>query len=307
MDERGRTILRAWRRRADGSDSHGAGRGFTLIELLAVIAVIGVLLSILLPAAGYARKCALMSGEMSAGRQLIAAHQMYTGEHANFVMPGFPSNAMIAGGQVVVKDDAGERIISPGVVARRYPWRLLPYLEYDLGILYRDRKAIDEQLAGLDRRYAVSIAPRMGLNQTFIGGSSDTDGTGYAFGSATADRLVRTRWGSQWYLRRDSEAKRPTELIVFATSSEATQVGSATLDGHYRVTPPYFTARRWTTTPPSQGATAAQTGSVSFRYHDKAAAAMLDGSARGMTWDEIQDMRHWSNQASARDWTLPSL
>lgn len=288
------------------TDSRHATCGFTLIELLVVIAVIAVLLGILLPTLGYARRCVLMSGEMSAGRQLIAAHAMYANESDSFVMPGYPSNGMVSSGQVIARDDTGERITTP-VIARRYPWRLMPYLEYQLGILYRSREAIDEQLSGVNRQYAVSLAPRMGLNQTFVGGSSDTDGTGLAFGSPAAEALVRRRWGSSWYVRKTSDAPRPSELIVFATASEVTDVSGVKVDGNYRVTPPYFTARRWTTTPPDQGSTASQTGSVSFQYHNKAAAAFMDGSARGLDWNEMQDMRHWSPQATGREWVLPRL
>jgi prepilin-type N-terminal cleavage/methylation domain-containing protein/prepilin-type processing-associated H-X9-DG protein len=69
------------------SPKHSAPkRAFTLIELLAVIAVIGILAAILIPAIGSVRKSAAATKTASNLRQIGAGVQMYANEH-NFMFP----------------------------------------------------------------------------------------------------------------------------------------------------------------------------------------------------------------------------
>lgn len=56
-------------------------RAFTLLELLASIAVIGVLLSILLPTLSGARSAARFTGALANSRTMIQALTMYTADH----------------------------------------------------------------------------------------------------------------------------------------------------------------------------------------------------------------------------------
>ena len=42
-------------------------------------------------------------------------------------------------------------------------------------------------------------------------------------------------------------------------------------------------------------------GFVHLRHDGKAVTAMLDGSVRTMSEEELRDMRHWSNQAIRYD------
>lgn len=288
----------------------GRSRAFTLVEVLVVIAIISVLMAVLLPALSKARECAYLTGELTAGRELGQAHRMYAGDYNSYYMAGFASATMVAQRAVIAKDQKGD--VLTGLPAQRYPWRLLPYFEYDLASWYRNRDAIEKALNvtgdfnSEQYHYAVSVAPRMGLNQTFIGGSADTDGGGYAFNPAYQAQ-TSAAWGNNWYCKRVSDLNRAAEIIIFATSFGSDPVGKVTLDGLYRISPPYFLARKWTTNRPDSTTAPGQIGGVSFRYSGRAAASMGDGHCETYNWDEMQDMRHWSPQANAPDWKLKPL
>lgn len=61
---------------------------FTLIELLVVVAIIGVLLGVLLPSLGRARRAALATECASNIRQLQLASDLYASDHDERFMPG---------------------------------------------------------------------------------------------------------------------------------------------------------------------------------------------------------------------------
>lgn len=299
MNRNASTSLPAWATRTT------ARVGFTVIELLVTIAIIGVLLAILLPALSKARQCALITGELSSARQWAAAQQMYSNDFKGAAIPGYVSPQMVANHEVNAKDDRGRPIGAPQ--AQRYPWRLLPYVDYTLGILYRESDVIAElPRDDFSFHYAVSLGPRMGINAAFVGGSADSI-TGYAFhASPTIRDRARVRWGPRWYVSKISDASRPADLISFA-SAWGQRWNSIDLDGNYILQPPSFTRRLWSTTAPNSTSTPESSGNLTFRFAGRTVAAMLDGHAQSLNWTEANDMRRWSPQATSEDWKLPPL
>lgn len=278
---------------------HDHTRGFTLIEMLVVIAIIAVLISILLPALSHAKQCAVITGELSAGRQFIQAHTMYSNDFDDRLLPGFASGSMIRRGDVVARDMNGKRL--EGETARRYPWRLLPYVNYNLGILYRDRARIEEfQDRTDDFHYAVSIAPRMGLNHQFVGGSGDAA----LHDSPRTRKAYDDLYGKNWCIKRVSQARQPSLQLVFASADADDPQGGIPLDGFFRIDPPNFPNRMWQTDKPNETTPYGQVGFVTFRFLGKAVTSMLDGHAETLNWEEMQDMRRWAPRATSPNWPI---
>jgi prepilin-type N-terminal cleavage/methylation domain-containing protein len=73
--------------------------GFTLIELLVVIAIIALLISILLPALGYARQTAKNTVDCSNIRQMAMAMTLYANDYKDVLPPG---DAPSSGGTTLV-------------------------------------------------------------------------------------------------------------------------------------------------------------------------------------------------------------
>jgi prepilin-type N-terminal cleavage/methylation domain-containing protein/prepilin-type processing-associated H-X9-DG protein len=65
-----------------------AGRGFTLIELLVVVAVVALLIGILLPALGHARRTAVAAVCLANVRTLQIAQELFANEHKGALVDG---------------------------------------------------------------------------------------------------------------------------------------------------------------------------------------------------------------------------
>ncbi len=271
-----------------------------------MIAIVGVLISILLPALGDVRLAGKQTRELAAARQLMTAMLAYADDNRGRVPVGYAPKAMV-NGPMVVRNEEGERL--HGEVAQRYPWRLAPTLGFNFRGLYGDDRLLtairqnesEFSKYGVNYDYIVSLFPSLGMNAAFVGGNDKLQ---------EFDPLFRKSFG-RVYIERVDEAVRPTELMAFVSARCELQTlapGLGAPEGFFRVDPPYFApgqGRRWEAAyDPRSQAPGANSGYVSLRYKGRAVAAMLDGHAAMMTWDQLGDMRRWADSADRPDWTI---
>jgi prepilin-type N-terminal cleavage/methylation domain-containing protein len=295
------------------------GCGFTLIELLVVIGIIALLIGILAPALSAARQSANQTREFGALRQLGIAYAAYAQDHGGRVLPGY-LRASWSDGTVPNRtfpvwdhpDDPRDESRLMGSVIRRYPWRIMPYVNYAWDALILDKRRLAEIRAlpsspsGEDGfQFALAQNPSFGLNTAYVGGDAHR-------GAFYRPSLIR--WGA-YYVKRVDQPFFPDQLIVFATArgDRAGSRGYEVASGYHRIEGPWHPTDTNNTVPSFEPWTApggaydsAQPslayGHVDCRFGKKAATSMFDGHVSRLSLEDAYDMRRWSNQATSADW-----
>ncbi len=290
---------------------------FTLIELLVVISVIGLLISIALPALGRARRTAAQAHESSALRQVGIAYTVYAQDNRAGLLPGYARSEWVAQGappaqqlQAYSSDSSAQSRLY-GSVARRYTWRLAPYLGYALDGIVLDKRLRAEFRALPDSpetregfQWAFGTSPSFGINSTFVGGDARRGG----FFPPSL-----WQWG-KYYVTRLDEPQRPDRLLIFASSRGYHPIDGATvIPGRHRIEGPWqashvtnqvptFTPWEAPAGPFDPGRTPRTYGHLDFRHFKKALVTTFDGHVAALGLDEIKDMQRWSNQAVSPGW-----
>lgn len=239
--------------------------GFTLIELLVVVSIIALLLAMLAPLLVSAKQYARMTKEMAAGRAAATGWHQYAADHNDRLLEGVASPS-----GTVAYDQEGRTLGGP--IASRYPWRLAPYLEHQLGgtLLVNDREAVWESGPGEDPlgwAYGVSVMPSFGINAIEVGGH-------YLHPGEAVKKMPGVR--------------HPSDLIVFASARFYVGFGQPT--------PGYFEVRQPIVNEYNPTASAHEFGFVDPRWWDQAVTVQADASVDVLDAKQLTQSHRWINQ-----------
>ena len=239
-----------------------SARGFSLIELLVVVAIVAILAGLAM--VGYSKyvESAKRGKEMHAARVLMAGFHAFAADNAGRIIKAMDNNP----GRVL--DNKGKPVMSHA--AKRWPWRLAPYFDYDVdALLVNNQEAapIKDPMYS----YLVTVFTTLGMNGTFVGGK---------YGTGLAPDHPRNNKGN-FCVTSIAQPHKPSQLIVFA----AAKMDGAPAAGCFDVCAPGYGA----------------TGEVDFKYGNKAVVAYFDGHVEMNTPEQLKDMRRWSNLAAVQD------
>jgi len=273
-----------------------------MVEILAVATIALILVGVLLNAYQSMVDKSAMVREVGAARNLIAAHLNYSAENNGAILPG---QKEVAG----TLDRNGNELKM--FMSKRWVLRLAPYFDYQFpGTVvvnetlreYREMSG-KKPIQGLEADvYVASIGPSLGMNSTFVGGNYNAI-LDEAF--STDPTVASESVYGKFYVSHISQVAVPSKMIVFASARYRDANNNRTGNEHI-FAPRISGDLRWNSSFDPAGNSAAS-GHVDARWEGKAVAAQMDGSVALLNFQELQDMRRWSNQAAEADdpnWTL---
>ena len=152
-------------------------RGFTIVEILCVIGVIAVLLGILLVGLQSASRMTNNVRSMNRLKQLHLGWTTYSNAYNDRLLPGYLSTGVQDRWRVRYQDPDGDRLNAADCTT--YPWRLLPYLDFELDPMYGYRNDLDSIQNSYgnenDPNHAATVqlmsqVPAFGYNAYYVGG-----------------------------------------------------------------------------------------------------------------------------------------
>ena len=279
----------------------GRRRAFTLVELLVVIGIIALLIAMLLPALGAARRSAREVKSLTGLRDMMLGYAMYHQEHRGAVMFGYPPSTV--NGRPLTVDDPATGLTFGYPVSDRYPWRLLKYVGnvWEIVNSHGDvppaPERTDPPSVAFMKAYTLSINPTYGINVVYVGGQQGPIYQGFAGPNGDSPNT------GKHVVFRATEVKRPTELIVFA-DCKALNAGGAGQSGLHYLTPPRANGQNWRVV--NGQIESLRPGMVQGIprgwYSARVMVAFFDGHVEAKLPGDLEDMRLWANRADRADY-----
>ncbi len=284
--------------------------GFTIIELIVVVAIIGVLIAILVPALSGTRMRANKLSELNLLSQVGKAWTMYIGDHQDKVLPGFLSTE-VQDYKELAWAFPDESLVPPAPsytdempnYAGPWTFRLLDYFDYDWRsiLFYRDT---DEWVSRDLREYAdiVATQPAFGYNGYYIGGWQTMDAhTGRPF--TTFQSVVLTNGERMNVVAKSaSSIPRADQTIIFCSSFYARPGMYYQLDddtpGSFLATPSVLArVPKWVVQPGNEIESRFDSFAPLGRFTGMPAVGFADGSVEAVDIEQLLDQQLWIPKA----------
>ena len=246
--------------------------GFTLIELLVVIAIIALLIGILLPALGTARKHSKSLYEQAVLKQQQTAYSAYLADFKDMCVPAAPHWNWVHAAQyhqMKPADLFDEGKLMTDQICKIWTFHFTTVTNYALNALQLDKSTYAEFMSRShaptprpdrgpnqqDYEYTTHAAafgfhPSFGMNGVYVGGAYTHGGIQNVSASGVEGAQPISMGGTFW-VRNAAQVDKTNKLIVFAAarggdvrdgaywSWGATQPNSGTIrPGYWLVEPP---------------------------------------------------------------------
>ena len=292
--------------------------GFSLVELMVVVAVVGVLAAIVVPAASSLQRAANTTTECSAARRTVQAWRGWSLDHDGTLL-----SSQIDSGTELGPNDAPTHYMGaaiPDIARRRWLWRLYDYFDDPIHTIWAGHQQAwwDSIMDGAgdmsSKVYAATLHPLLGLNGEWLGSRQSNDSDTWAL---TQFLQSQDELATPLYTQTLSQLRRPADLVLFASARGAdAATGSQPIEGWWRIEPPYRPgvsagqvswaqddSGGWLV--PDTNSDPAESGFLSARHGGKVVVGSPDGSTKAQVFDQLGDMRRWADRATTHDWSPP--